>query len=200
MRVQDDGLRLVEDRVAGEQHAPRPLVVLAHDQVLGERELAEELPRDRGVHVREVGRLEVHVGGSVDPLHARVRPVHELPVVALGRWGGIERDVPAVDAGGVRARAQWRDERAEPAVVGRIRVLAREDECVPLRELGPEVAGTAVVELLGLGSRRPAHRGGALVRDCHRSTPSRRRRPRPRRRPAGCGSPRGSGRGHCRRP
>jgi hypothetical protein len=55
--------------------------------------------------------------------------------------------LPAVATGNVVAAAERRGERREPARVRRVRVLAREDECLPAREVRAQVPRAAVAEL-----------------------------------------------------
>ena len=85
----------------------------------------------------------------LEPLSARLRPVEEVEEVALGRSGVVVRKLAAVRAGDPLGPGESADERGEPRLVGRERVLAREDEDLALRELGAEVARASVTELRG---------------------------------------------------
>src|SRR5205823_14498488 len=50
---------LVDDAETGEQHAPRPVLVLAHDDVLDEREAPPQLPR------HQIGRASCRERGEI---------------------------------------------------------------------------------------------------------------------------------------
>ena len=89
-------------------------------------------------------KLSSSVG--LEALHSRLGAVEEVEEVALGRAWRLVRQLPAVDARD-RVVPERRGEMREPRVVGRVRVLAREDERLAARELRTEVARAAVVEL-----------------------------------------------------
>ena len=78
---------------------------------------------------------------------SRLRPVEEVEEVALGRSGVVVRKLAAVRAGDPLGPGERADECREPRLVGRERILAREDEDLAVGELGAEVARAAVTEL-----------------------------------------------------
>jgi hypothetical protein len=115
-----------------------------------------------------VRRRDADVVRPLGTLYLGFRPEHEVEEVVLRRRGFLVGDLPAVDTGHVRLRRERGDERREPAVVGRVGVLAREDEHVALCMPCSEVAGVPVPELLGRDLVDPGADGvralGAAVR------------------------------------
>ena len=160
VRVEHGRRRLVGDRPAREQHAARPLLILAHHEVVREAVRVPHAPWHCGVDIREERRFEGQVFGLRDSLAACRRSVEKVEKVALGRTGVRVRELPAVHPGDGVVRAEGRRQRRQPAVVGRVRVLGGEDEDVAAGELGPEVARAAVVELPG---RDRMHAGPELA-------------------------------------
>ena len=149
VRVAHGRARLVDERSPVAEDAPRPLLVLAHRQVVAERVALEGRTRDRGVDVREEGRLERELGSRIEALHARLGPVEEVQEEALGRPGVRVGELAAVRSRHVRPRTCRRHEPREPVGVVRNRVLGRKDDRLASRELDAEVARAAVPELLG---------------------------------------------------
>ena len=149
VRVADRGAWLVHDLEAGEQDPPRPLLILAHDHVGGERIPLQHRPRHRGVHVREERRLEAEPVGVDEALRARLGAVQEVEEVALRRDRLLVRELTPVDAGDLGAFAERGDEGCEPGLVRGVGVLRREDEDVAAGALGAEIARASVAELLG---------------------------------------------------
>ena len=91
---------------------------------------------------------KVELGPRLEPLDARLRPVHELEEEALGRPRVVMSELAAVRACDVLARARRSHESPEPAVVVRDRVLRGEDDHLAARELDAQVPRAAVAELL----------------------------------------------------
>src|SRR5688572_7670038 len=98
MGVMDRGCRLVNELVAGPEHAPRPLLILAHDQVVGERGRLPDAAWNCGVHVREERLLEDRLVVVLQALDARFRAVEEVEEVTLGRRRVVVWELPPVYA------------------------------------------------------------------------------------------------------
>ena len=92
MGVSHGGAGLVDERVSRPEDAPRPLLILAHRQVVSEREALEERARDRRVDVREERDLERELVAGVEALDTRLRPVEEVQEEPLRRAGVLVRD------------------------------------------------------------------------------------------------------------
>ena len=139
----------VHERVTVSEHASRPLLVLAHRQVVAERERSSSGARDRGVDVREERRLEGQrlVGPRRWTRGSGRRGSRGRSARAVGasRCGSWRPYAPATS----RRRARGGREPGEPAVVVGNGVLRGEDDEVAARELDAEVARASVAELLG---------------------------------------------------
>ena len=135
--------------------------------------------RNRRVHVREQRLLERELGPARQALGARSARRgsrgSSAPAGSRLRAGAGVRTTPAIVVPSER-----RGEAREPVLARRVRVLAREDESLPASELRPEVARSAMVELVrGIVMHACAQPSCALGASVARSR-SRRRRPRPR--------------------
>ncbi len=174
-----------DDRHARAEHAPRPLLILAHHDVVCER---ERLPERRGIAEFTFEKSVVSNVSSSPSLEV-------LDSRRSGRTGSRGSSARAAwrrraAAGGRRRPPLLRPRsgpvsRREPGIVGRVRVLAREDERLAARELRAEVARAAVVELARRDRVDASAETSRRAPRCRPASPSRRRRPRPRRRPAG---------------
>jgi hypothetical protein len=96
---------LVDEREALAEDTPRPLLILAHGQIVAEWKPLENVPGDRRVDVREERRLEGELVAGGEPLDARLRPVQEVEEEALRRAGVLVRELTPVGTGDVRAGA-----------------------------------------------------------------------------------------------
>ena len=75
-------------RVALAEHATRPLLVFAHDDVVHEGKRLPDCAWDRGVDVREERHLERQFLAVVEALDPPRGAVKEVEEEALG-WGGV---------------------------------------------------------------------------------------------------------------
>ena len=123
-----------------------------------------------GVHVREQRLLEVGLALTlVEPLDAPFGAVEEVEEVALGRRRVVMWELAPVDTREAHAACERRHEAREPHVVGRVRILAREDEDLASGEVGAEVARATVPELGGrdlvhVSSARPRNLDAVVAR------------------------------------
>jgi hypothetical protein len=136
VRVEHGSARLVDERSTGEKHPPGPLLVLAHDQVVREPELAPDRTGHCGVHVREERRLEGRLPRPFPALDARLGAVQEVEkycsggVASCGSW---RRELPRLGS----ERAVRRGARA--VLVPSEGVLAREGEHVAPASSAPRL-------------------------------------------------------------
>ena len=144
----DDRICDVCDLIPGAEHPARPLLILAHDQVVGEGKLPPQPAWHRRVHVGEERLLEARLSPAGVLLHTRVRPIEEVEEVALRRRRVGMWELPTVCTGHT-VSSERLDETREPALIRGVGVLAREDEQISAGKARPEVARPAVAERLG---------------------------------------------------
>ena len=154
VRVEDARGRLVDDRVAGAEHAEPPVDVLPEVDG-GERDLPPDALPDAGVDVveRDDGQLLERRGGFErgevgDPLHAARRPGGRpaLEAPALVGVGDVADHLAPVGSRRLGRRFERLDQVAEPVGAERQGILGEECDELALGRGDRLVARQAVVE------------------------------------------------------
>ena len=123
VRVTDDGIRLVHEREPVPEDATRPLLVLAHRQVLAEGISLEDRPGNRGIDVREQRGVVGQLLTRREALDAAVSPVQEIEEEHFRRSGIRVGELAAVRPRHVGACPGGGPQPFEPAIVVRDGIL-----------------------------------------------------------------------------
>src|SRR3954452_18627008 len=149
MGVANDCRRHICDGAPREEHANAPLLILAHDDVLGKGKLLPHPAWDRGVDIGEERCRHRQLADGGRALNAWLIPVEKAQKVLLRRGGTLVWDLPPIRAREARVRRKWLDERSRPVWPIRVGVLAREDEYFTSGRATTGVPGAAVGESSG---------------------------------------------------
>ena len=129
---------LVTQAETGQQHSDAPLLVLAHHEVVGERELLPDVARYGRVDVRKQRGLQGELRATRHLLLARLGAVQEAEEVALRRprvgQRGLQAETPA-RCGLGPAEPPFR----QPVLVLGVGVLTGEDQNVARAILAPRL-------------------------------------------------------------